>query len=57
MEGKLFWFWDQTKLQAEREWGGGLSVDKFRLGFLPFPPQNFLRLHASQFFLYPLFAL
>jgi len=34
MESKLVLVLDQTKLKAERGWGGGLSVDKFRLGFL-----------------------
>jgi hypothetical protein len=49
------WFWDK-KLKAKKGWGGGLPVDKFRLGFF-LSPQNFLRPYACAFFSPPIFLL
>jgi hypothetical protein len=41
MEPSFCWFWTQQNSKLPKGWGGGFSVNKFRLGFL-FPP-NFLR--------------
>jgi hypothetical protein len=40
-EPSFYWFWTKQNSKLPKGWGGGFSVDKFRLGFFAspkFPP-------------------
>jgi len=54
MESPVFYWFSDQKTESRQKVGGGLSVDKFRLGFfLLFPPKFHPRPHACKIFLPP----